>query len=217
MAGARAAALIAFAWAMPIVTAGGAPVAIKLPHETARLRPSALPGYALAVQKCAICHSADYIDFQPPGMSLAQWTAEVGKMQHAFGAPITDDDVRRIGNYLAVAYGSAKATDADVVAASATAAPARTASASATAPPIDVQALLNANACLACHALDKKVVGPAYHDVAVKYKGDPQAAAKVMARIRQGGTGRWGQVPMPANAALSDAQARALAEFVLTQ
>ena len=82
---------------------------------------------------------------------------------------------------------------------------------------IDVKALLNANACLGCHAVDKKVVGPAYHDVALKYKADPQAIAKVAASIRQGGMGKWGQVPMPANAGLNEAQAKALAEFVLKQ
>jgi cytochrome c551/c552 len=129
-----------------------APVEIKLPQETAKLRASKLPGYAIAVQKCAICHSADYINFQPPGMNQAQWTAEVAKMQHAFGAPITDDDVRQIGAYLAVAYGSAKATDASV----ANVSPAAAAPGAA----IDVKALLNANACLGCHAVDKKVVGP---------------------------------------------------------
>jgi len=186
-----------------------APVEIKLPQETAKLRASKLPGYAIAVQKCAICHSADYINFQPPGMNQAQWTAEVAKMQHAFGAPITDDDVRQIGAYLAVAYGSAKATDASV----ANVSPAAAAPGAA----IDVKALLNANACLGCHAVDKKVVGPAYHDVALKYKADPQAIAKVAASIRQGGMGKWGQVPMPANAGLTEAQAKALAEFVLRQ
>jgi len=186
-----------------------APVAIKLPQETAKLRAAKLPGYAIAVQKCAICHSADYINFQPPGMNQAQWTAEVAKMQHAFGAPITDDEVRQVGAYLAVAYGSAKATDADVANASPVVA--------APGAAIDVKALLNANACLGCHALDQKVVGPAYHDVALKYKADPQATAKVAASIRQGGIGKWGQVPMPANAGLTDAQARALAEFVLKQ
>ena len=85
---------------------------IKLPAETAKLSPSKLPGYNLAQQKCFICHSVDYIHYQPPGMNQAQWTAQVAKMQHAFGAPLTDDEVKVIGAYLAVAYGSAKATDA---------------------------------------------------------------------------------------------------------
>lgn len=86
----------------------GAPRIIELPEETARLKQSTHPGYQVALQKCSICHSADYINLQPPGMNLKQWTAEVGKMQHAFGAPISDDEVKLIGEYLAITYGSEK-------------------------------------------------------------------------------------------------------------
>ena len=199
--------------------ARAAPVGITLPPETAKLRPSPLPGHALAAQKCAICHSADYISYQPPGLNQTQWTAEVAKMQHAYGAPLDDAEVRQIGAYLAVVYGSAKATDAAVVAAgkpmNATAAPPKAAAPSAGA--IDVQALLNGNACLGCHAVDKKIVGPAFRDVAAKYKGDAQALGKVEASIRQGGVGKWGQVPMPPIGALSKSQLNALAEYVLKQ
>lgn len=81
-----------------------------LPPETATLKASKLPGYAIA-PKCAICHSVDYIKYQPPGMNLIQWTGEVAKMQHMYGAPITDDDVKKIGAYLAVMYGSAKESE----------------------------------------------------------------------------------------------------------
>lgn len=84
------------------------PLTIKLPPETARLKPSTLPGYQAAVQKCGICHSADYINLQPPAMTQPQWTAEVRKMQHAYAAPLTDKEVADIGEYLAVAYGNAK-------------------------------------------------------------------------------------------------------------
>lgn len=216
-----ASAVMLSAW--PAASAGTASAAIKLPPETARLRPSPLPGYTAATQKCATCHSADYINYQPPGMNQVQWTAEVAKMQHAYGAPISDDDVQQIGAYLAVAYGSAQAGDAAVVAASAAAKPAllgTTASAGSADTPaaaVDVQALLGSNACLSCHALAQKIVGPAFHDVAAKYKGDAQALAKVQASIRQGGVGKWGQVPMPPMAGLSPVQLKALAEFVLKQ
>lgn len=84
------------------------PLTIKLPPETARLKPSALPGYQAALQKCGICHSADYINLQPPAMTQPQWTAEVRKMQHAYAAPLTDKEVADIGEYLAVTYGNAK-------------------------------------------------------------------------------------------------------------
>lgn len=76
-------------------------------------------------------------------------------------------------------------------------------------------ALAQKNACMACHAVDKKVVGPAYADVAKKYAGQADALAKVSDSIRKGGAGKWGPVPMPAQAALSDADLKTLASWVL--
>lgn len=218
-------ALLCAAFSPVTVPAQAAPLDFKLPAETAKLRPSTLPGAAIAAQKCSICHSADYVNYQPPGMSQAQWTAEMAKMQHAYGAPISDDEVKQIGAYLAVAYGSAKATDASIVAVSTAAVVEPAAPAVATRPAptaaagqaIDIQALLGANGCLGCHAINSKVVGPSYHDVAVKYKGDAQALAKLEASIRMGGVSKWGQIPMPPFPALTEAQAKALAEFVLKQ
>jgi hypothetical protein len=80
---------------------------IKLPKETAVLRPSPLFGYQIAKEKCGICHSADYISLQPPGMTLAQWTAETVKMQHAYGAPIDETEIKLLGIYLTSTYGDA--------------------------------------------------------------------------------------------------------------
>lgn len=71
--------------------------------------------------------------------------------------------------------------------------------------------------CLACHAIDKKLVGPAYKDVAAKYKGDKDAAAKLAKKIREGGVGVWGQVPMPANPQVNEQEAMSLAKWVLAQ
>jgi cytochrome c len=70
--------------------------------------------------------------------------------------------------------------------------------------------------CLACHAVDKKVVGPAYKDVAAKYAGQKDAVDKLAAKIIKGGSGVWGPVPMPANPQVSDAEAKKLAAWVLT-
>lgn len=69
--------------------------------------------------------------------------------------------------------------------------------------------------CLACHTVDKKLVGPAYKEVAAKYAGQKDAAAKLAAKIKSGGTGVWGQVPMPPNP-VTDAEAKQLADWVLT-
>ena len=71
--------------------------------------------------------------------------------------------------------------------------------------------------CLACHTADKKLVGPSYKDVAAKYKGDKDAVAKLAKKIREGGVGVWGQVPMPANPQVNDQEAQSLAKWVLSQ
>ena len=71
--------------------------------------------------------------------------------------------------------------------------------------------------CLACHAVSNKLVGPAYKDVAAKYKGQKDAEVTLIANIRKGGSGKWGQVPMPPQATLSDADAKALAKWILSQ
>ncbi len=186
---------------------------LRLPLETAKLKPSKLPGYQVAMQKCAICHSADYISQQPPGMTQAQWTAEVRKMEHAYAAPLSDAEVNQIGEYLAVTYGTAKAPAPIAVAAATQAATPVAAAGGA----VDAQALLTANACLGCHAINQKIVGPSYHDVAMRYKGDAQAPAKLEASIRAGGAGKWGQVPMPAFTGLKPQEVKALAAFVLKQ
>ncbi|TSE25959.1 c-type cytochrome [Tepidimonas aquatica] len=75
------------------------------------------------------------------------------------------------------------------------------------------KALAQKNACMGCHAVDKKMVGPAYKDIAAKYKG--MKPEELAASIKKGGAGKWGPVPMPAQAALSDADAKLLAEWVL--
>lgn len=76
--------------------------------------------------------------------------------------------------------------------------------------------LAKAKNCMACHAMDKKLVGPSYKDVAAKYASDKDAAAKLAKKIREGGTGVWGQVPMPANPQVSEADALTLAKWVMT-
>ena len=75
--------------------------------------------------------------------------------------------------------------------------------------------LAKAKNCLACHAADKKVVGPAYKEVAAKYAADKDAVAKLAKKIRDGGVGNWGQIPMPANPQVSDAEAQTLAKWVM--
>ena len=70
--------------------------------------------------------------------------------------------------------------------------------------------------CMACHAIDKKVVGPGYKDIAAKYAGQKDAVARLAEKVIKGGSGAWGQVPMPANAVAPDV-AKALVTWVLSQ
>jgi len=75
--------------------------------------------------------------------------------------------------------------------------------------------LLKKSGCTACHAIDKKLVGPAYVEVAAKYKGDAGASAKLMEKVKKGGSGVWGQVPMPPNPQLSDADLKTMVAYIL--
>jgi cytochrome c len=70
--------------------------------------------------------------------------------------------------------------------------------------------------CTACHQVDKKVVGPAYKEVAKTYKGQADASAKLAAKVKKGGSGVWGPVPMPPNAAVPDADIKKLVDWILS-
>ncbi len=85
-----------------------------------------------------------------------------------------------------------------------------------TAPVLADEALAKAKNCMACHATDKKLVGPAYKDVAAKYAKDKGSVDLLAAKIMKGGSGVWGPVPMPANPQVNEAEAKKLATWVLT-
>ena len=82
-------------------------------------------------------------------------------------------------------------------------------------PAMADQALAASKNCMSCHALEKKLVGPAYKDVAAKYRSDKAAADRLAGKIMKGGSGAWGAVPMPSNPQLNDAEAKRLAAWVL--
>ena len=77
--------------------------------------------------------------------------------------------------------------------------------------------LIKKYGCTACHSVDKKVVGPAYKDVAAKYAGQKDAVDKLATKIMKGGSGVWGPVPMPANTQVNEAEAKKLAAWILSQ
>jgi cytochrome c len=83
-------------------------------------------------------------------------------------------------------------------------------------PALADEALARSKNCLACHAVDRKLVGPSFKDISAKYASDAAAAAKMATKIQKGGSGVWGAIPMPANPQVSDAEAQKLAAWSLS-
>jgi len=79
------------------------------------------------------------------------------------------------------------------------------------------EALLKKHNCIACHQVDKKVVGPSYKDVAKKYKGQKDIAVKLAEKVKKGGQGAWGPVPMPPNPQVPDADIKKMVDFILSR
>ncbi|MEQ1685719.1 MAG: c-type cytochrome [Burkholderiaceae bacterium] len=86
----------------------------------------------------------------------------------------------------------------------------------ATAPAFANADLAQKKNCMACHAVDKKVVGPGYKEVAAKYAGQKDAVDKLAQKVIKGGAGVWGPVPMPANAQVTEAEAKQLVQWIMT-
>ena len=82
-------------------------------------------------------------------------------------------------------------------------------------PVLASEELLKKNACTACHSVDKKLVGPGYKEVSAKYKGQKDAAAKLADKVKKGGQGVWGPIPMPPNPNVSDADVNSMVKFIL--
>lgn len=84
-------------------------------------------------------------------------------------------------------------------------------------PAVASDELAKKYACFACHTLDKKMVGPSYKDVAAKYRNDNSAQAKLADKVKNGSQGVWGNVPMPPNTTVPDADINALVKWILSQ
>jgi hypothetical protein len=94
--------LLALIMSLPTASA----LEVTLPPETARFQASELPGYALVQRDCLICHSAQYVQYQPSSSPRAYWKATVKKMKKPFGAPFPEDDIPAIVDYLVKTYGT---------------------------------------------------------------------------------------------------------------
>lgn len=109
--------------------------------------------------------------------------------------------------YAGVAAALTLAAVGSVVSAPAFAAPAVSAA--------DATAIASRNACMGCHAVDRKLVGPSFKDIAAKYKGDANAQAKLEKKVRDGGSGVWGAIPMPSHPGMSAADIHTVVAWVL--
>ncbi len=77
--------------------------------------------------------------------------------------------------------------------------------------------LAQSSGCMTCHAIDKKVIGPSYRELAAKYRGDKLAEARLFKKVKGGGEGVWGPIPMPPNPHVKDADLKTLVQWILTQ
>ena len=159
------------------------------------------PGSTLTENKCKICHELQHI--RRAQLSPGEWADNLKNMKER-GTPMDEAEIAVILRYLSTYYNRAQP------------APAPSPDTLAGGGDDPVQKLLNANACVGCHALDKRVVGPSFREISAKYAGDAGAAARLAAKVRTGGTGTWGQVPMPPNPGIPQADLQAMVDWVLT-
>ncbi|HVV00932.1 MAG TPA: c-type cytochrome [Verrucomicrobiae bacterium] len=186
----------------------GSALDIHLPPETGAFKQA--PGAELANGQCLVCHSVDYVQMQPP-MPRTFWNAEVTKMKAKYGAQFPDADIQPLVDYLTKNYGIA--TPGNEETAKPTTAPSTAAPVATTAGAIE---LATKYGCFGCHNTQMKIVGPAYRDIAAKYKNDPGAAAKIDEQIHKGGSGKWGPIIMPPFPQVTPAETKTLATWILS-
>ncbi len=190
-----------------MVYAHAAEVAIQLPPEVNSFKQDV--GAEIANAQCLICHSVEYITTQPK-MLRPFWKAGVQKMQQKYGAPISDAQVEPLVDYLVKNYGVV--TNAPGAVSPGTASQA---SADSGKNPADGPGIATKYGCLVCHNVSAKVIGPAYRDIAAKYKTDAEARSKIAEQVRKGGSGKWGPVLMPPFPQVSEGETAILAQWIL--
>jgi cytochrome c len=191
--------------AFAVVTAGIA-IAPSLAQEDDAPR-TLTPGKGsdLTNARCATCHDARHITRAK--LSRGEWEYTIQNMRER-GAPMEPHEIPVILEYLATYYNRDHPAPAPDPAA---------ASFGLDGGGDPVSRLLSANACVACHTLDKRVVGPSFREVGAKYSGAGDAAGSIARRIRDGSVGTWGNVPMPPHPALSDADLNQIVAWILQQ
>jgi sulfite dehydrogenase len=182
---------------------------IELPPETGFFKPG--PGSEIANGQCLVCHSVEYVTMQQPS-GRTYWAAAVKKMRDKFGAQVPEQQVESLVGYLSNNYG----TETNASASGQTTG-SKPDAANVVAPATDGEALANHYGCLLCHNVNVKIVGPPYKDIAAKYAKDSDQFAKIAQQIHQGGSGKWGPVIMPPFPMVTDAETKALADWILSR
>jgi len=181
------------------------PVTIQLPPETGTFKQDI--GAELANGQCLVCHSVEYISTQPK-KDRTFWAASVKKMADKYGAQTPAEQIEPLLDYLTKNYGivgtNAPSTN-------------QTAQAAIATSPSDASKIGIKYGCLTCHNVDYTIVGPAYREVAAKYKADPEATAKLEEQIQKGGSGKWGPTIMPPFPQVSAAERKILVDWILGQ
>jgi len=181
---------------------------IKLPPETGAFRQDS--GAEIANAQCLICHSVEYVTMQPP-MPRPFWKSSIQKMQQKYGAPVADAQVEELADYLARNYG----VTTNSAAPSHTAQPSSVTSLSANTGAVDGLQLATKYGCFGCHNTTQKIVGPAYRDIATKYRSDPDPLGKIDQQIHNGGAGKWGPIIMPPFPQVTTVETKILAEWIM--
>ncbi|HEX2826329.1 MAG TPA: c-type cytochrome [Burkholderiales bacterium] len=184
----RAAALVA------LVCASILPLAAQQDAPSKTLLPG--PGAALTMAKCSLCHDITHVTRSK--LTRDEWDDNI-KVMIARGMPIRPDEIAVVLEYLSTYYNRDKPPPAAAAAAAAE-----------DTPPVR-------HGCVACHALDNRVIGPSFREIAARYRGDAGAATRLAAKVKDGGAGAWGAVPMPAHPQLAAADIESLVAWVLQQ
>lgn len=201
----RAARLAALLAAILAFGSNGVSIAPLSAQEAAPPSRTLTPGKGaeLTMARCALCHEITHVTRAK--LSRGEWEDNVRNMIER-GMPIAPEEIPVVVDYLATYYNRDTAAPAPDTAA--------VAEAAAQDP---VQRLLTANACVSCHGVEQKIVGPSFREVAARYAGDGGAGVRLAAKIKAGGAGTWGAVPMPPQPGLSDAELAQLASWILSR
>jgi len=174
-------------------------------------------GSDLTMARCAPCHEIMHVTRSR--LTRAEWQDNL-KVMLARGAQFTPEEFSIMVDYLSAYYGR---NDDGTPREAPPPEPAQAGYGMAATPGASggegggVDRLLATGMCLSCHAVDRKLVGPGFGEIAAKFAGDSAAPSRLARKIREGGSGVWGAVPMPPNSAFSDDEVRRLVEWVLSR